>query len=987
MNSALIACGKALVSFAIVCCGLISMPCVAGSDTPRAIKLHHTSWAARDGAPATILSITQTRDGWLWLGGPTGLYRFDGVQFEPFAPSNAPLLTNNVSVVNAFADGGLWIGYRTGGASLLRHGRIRNYDERDGLPSRAVWGVEQDGDGRTWAATAQGMFYLDNDRWRAAANSWSVPAGWYKTLMRDRQGVLWAQGDSGVYFLAPGTKRFAKAPIDSGTGVLFNLPDGSVVSWDAANARLNQLAGPRQTVRPRQWEHLGDPSSLLFDRHGDLWVGLDDGLEYRTAQEISRSEPPQGLSGPAVGAIFEDQEGNVWISTSTGIDRFRRQRVTRIEVPKSAIGGGMLADDNGGAWIGGFHVAASAGDQVKAEALWTPDSKGWANFTASFTRTSDGVLWAASFGSLRQFQGDDHRIIALPAAVGRMYVGAVLADQDDSVLVAIRQYGLYRRKANGEWEKTGPDGEVSAMARSDSAGLWLGYYPAQVVHREGGAWRNYGSQEGLRLGLVMALSLHGQHVWAGGDKGVALFEANRFRQVIGVNNQTFDGITGIVELDNGELWLNGLAGLFRIPGEEIARFKRDQDYYVQYERIDQLDGLSGSAPRIAPSPSLLLSSDAHLWLARTTGLFRLNPRERRPTSPAQPVLIKTIGTPGQSKPAQPHMRFAAGSSSLQIDYSIPLLSMPERVRFRYRLDGVDAEWQEVGTRRSAYYSNLHSGDHHFHVAASDYNGKWSEHDTRADFTIVPAATETWWFKALCALLLLSAAYLAYRWHLQRMTRQMAGRLQERVSERERIARELHDTLLQSIQSLILHVHAAAMRLPAQDNTRTQLEMALQQADDVVDEGRGRIRQLRGEAAGMLNFPDAVLAAAARLQPGGAGPIHLKIGGTIRQLDPTVQEEAAAIIIEAVANAYSHASAKTIEVQLQYGPRELRCFVRDDGIGIPPEILRNGGRQDHWGMRGMGERAARIHANLMLRGCAGSGTEWQLAIPATVAYTR
>jgi signal transduction histidine kinase/ligand-binding sensor domain-containing protein len=987
MKSVLIGCGKALALFAIIFCGLISPHCVARGGSPRAINLHHTSWAARDGAPAMILSITQTSDGWLWLGGPTGLYRFDGIQFEQFAQLNAPLLTNNVSVVNAFADGGLWIGYRTGGAGLLQHGRIRNYGERDGLPSRAVWGVEQDGDGRIWAATGQGMFYLENDRWRAPADSWNLPAGWYKTLMRDRQGVLWAQGDSGVFFLTPGEQRFAKAPINSGTGVLFNLPDGRVVSWDAAHAHFNQLAGARQNVRPRQWEHLGDPTSLLFDRHGDLWVGLEDGLEYRTAQETSRTQAPQGLSGPSVGAIYEDREGNVWASTSTGIDRFRRQRLTRIALPKSAVGGGILADDHGGVWIGGFHVSASDNGQVKATALLTTSSEGWADLLRSFTRTSDGVLWGASFGSLRQIQGNDRRTITLPAAIGGMLVESVLTDQDGSLLVAIRQHGLYRRKSNGDWEKAGLVGEVSAMARSESAGLWLSYYPGQVVHREGDVWRSYGSSAGLALGMVMALHPHGQHVWAGGDKGLALFDANHFKQVSGVNKETFDGITGIVELNNGDLWLNASAGLFRIPSEEIAKFKRAQDYHVQYERFDQLDGLEGSALRITPSPSMVLASDARLWLVRSAGVFRLNPVEQPPPSPAQPVLIKTIGPSGQAKPAQEYAHFAAGSSSLQIDYTIPALSIPERVRFRYRLDDVDTEWQDVGARRSAYYSNLHSGDYRFHVAASDYNGKWSEHDTVTYFTIAPATTETWWFKVSSTVLLLSAAYLTYRWHIQRMTRQMAGRLQERVNERERIARELHDTLLQSIQSLIMHVHATVMRLPAKDEIRTQLEMALQQADAVVDEGRGRICELRGEDAHKLSFPDAVLATAARLQPGDAGPIHLKIGGMMRQLDPKVYEDTVAIIAEAIANAYSHARAETIEVQLRYGARELRCIVRDDGIGIPAEILSDGGRENHWGMRGMVERAARIHAKLVLRSCAGNGTEWQLVIPAALAYTR
>ena len=325
-------------------------------------------------------------------------------------------------------------------------------------------------------------------------------------------------------------------------------------------------------------------------------------------------------------------------------------------------------------------------------------------------------------------------------------------------------------------------------------------------------------------------------------------------------------------------------------------------------------------------------------------------------------------------------------SALQIDYTMPSLAMPERVRFRYRLEEVDADWQDVGARRSAYYSNLAPGEYHFRVAASDYNGRWSDQEAAMQFTIAPAVTETWWFKALCGLLLLSAAYLAYRWRIRRMARQMAYSLRERVSERERIARELHDTLLQSVQSLILHIHAAAMKLPPRDAARLQLEAALQQADDVVDEGRGRIRELRGEDD-KLSFPDAVVAAAARLQPRESGPVQLKISGALRQLDSAIYHDALAIVTEAVANAYSHARASRIEVELQYGGREFRCIVRDDGAGIPAEVLDGGGRRNHWGLRGMVERAERINARLMLRGGPGAGTEWQLTLPAALAYTR
>ncbi|MFZ6720455.1 triple tyrosine motif-containing protein [Undibacterium sp. Ji49W] len=980
-------CHVAVACCVLFCCGVFPAVSLSQGLAAPAINLHHTSWSARDGAPESILSITQTSDGWLWLGGPAGLYRFDGMQFEQFAPVNAALPTQNVSLVNAVADGGLWIGYRSGGASFLRHGLIRNYGVQDGLPNRAVWGLEQDGSGRMWAATTLGLFYMERDHWQKPASSWGLAGGPYKTLMRDRHGVLWAQGDAGVYSLKPGETRFAKAAVDRGTGVLFELPNGNVVSWDALHGRLNLLTGPRQNTVYRQWGSIGDPGSLLIDRHGDLWVGLLDGLELHTARRITRATPRQGLSGRAVGAIFEDQEGNIWTSTSSGIDRFRHKRLTKLEVPEAAIGGGIIADDSAGVWIGSYHVVANEIGQATATPLLPQAGDGWDRRLTSFTRTSDGALWGASYGTLRRFQGAGSRSIALPAAIGGVRVQALQADKDDSLLVALLQHGLYRRRPQGTWEKAGSEGEVNVMARSDTTGLWLGYYPGLVVHAQGAAWRSYGAAEGLALGTVMALHLHGQHVWAGGEKGLALFGADHFRQISGVNGETFRGISGIVELENGDLWLNAFAGLFRIPGSEIAQFERQRDYHVQYERLDQLDGLEGSAPYIAPTPSLVLASDLRLWIARSTGMFLMNPAESLPPAPKRPVIIKALGPPGNGRPPQLPIRFAPGSSVLQFDYTSPALSIPERMRFRYRLEEVDTEWQDAGGRRNAYYSNLAPGNYRFSVTSTDYNGKWSDIITTVDFVIAPKATQTWWFKALCVLSLLTVAHIAYRWHIRRLGRQMVGRLQERVNERERIARELHDTLLQSVQGLVLHVHAALLKLPARDTARLQIETALQQADEVLDEGRERIRELRGEDAGKVSFADAVLAAAARLQHGDAGPIHLTISDSARQLNVTIYEDALAIVTEAVANAYTHARATRIEVEIHYGKREFRCILRDDGVGIPAAVLNDGGRQNHWGMCGMYERAARIKAKLVVHSREGSGTVWQLDVPAALAYTR
>lgn len=958
---------------------------------PPPIDRHHVSWTARDGAPAMVLSMTQTRDGWLWLGGPGGLFRFDGARFERYAEADAALPSNNVSVVSAQAAGALWIGYRFGGVSVLAQGRLRSYDERDGLPrNTAVWSLEADGGGRMWAATSLGLYYLDGARWRAAAVDWGLGDCRYQTLMRDRHGVLWVQGEDGVHTLAAGAARFVKTPADSGLGVLLEVPDGSVWSWDARRNHLHRLTAPARGAAPRAWGVHGNLGTLLFDRGGELWTGDQAGVAYHTARGMTQTGPQQGLSGAAVSALFEDREGNIWAATVGGVDRFRRQRVARVAAPENAGSRTLAADGEGGVWSGRFHLARPGQGAPVATALWPPSPAFGHDWVSCSYRDADGVLWSGSDGGLWRTQGGRTSRVALPPGIAGGQFNGMARDRDGGLWASLAARGVYRRGPDGAWEKKDgrdglPDEPARVMASADRAGLWLGYPRGRLLQWDGARWRSYGAAQGVRLGMVMALHLHGAHVWAGGENGLALRQGASFTGVGGADGQAFEGLTGIVELDNGDLWLNGVSGLFRIAAAEVARLENTPAYRVRYERLDGVDGLDSTAPLLLPTPSLALAADGQLWVATTTGLFRFDPARRPPAGPAPLALIRRIGAPGQAHPALPGMRLAPGTATLRIDYTAITLAMPERLRFRYRLDGVDAHWQEAGRGRAAYYNNLGAGDYHFRVQASNTDGAWDGQASALDFSIAPTATQTWWFKGVCALALLAAGWLAYRLRMRQLTAQVAGRLEERLNERERIARELHDTLLQSVQGLILHVHAAAMRLPAPEPARGLIEEALLRADDVLHEGRDRVRALRHGDAGAQELAAALADASAQLQPPGAAPLCLQVTGAPRRLHPVIQQETLAIACEAIANAYRHAGATAIEARLDYRAGQLRLSIRDDGAGVPPEVLAAGGRHGHWGFSGMRERAGRIQARLTLHSTTGGGTEWRLALAGALAY--
>jgi signal transduction histidine kinase/ligand-binding sensor domain-containing protein len=967
----------------------------AQAAAPGPIPLHHASWTERDGAPGMVITMAQTSDGWLWLGGPNGLFRFDGVRFERYAEPSAPLPANGISILSAQASGDLWIGYRFGGASRLAGGKLRNYDERDGLPkSTAAWGFEADAGGRMWAATTRGMFYLDGERWRPAKDDWGLSAATYKTLMRDRHGMLWVQSDQGVYTLAPGAGRFTKLAVNSGMGVVTEVADGSVWSWDALHNRLNSLAPPDHGAAPRQWKLGGDElGAILFDRAGDLWGGRQEGVEYHTAQGMTRTGPGQGLSGGDITALFEDREGNIWAASATGIDRFRRQRVSKVAMPDNPGPQPLVADDAGGVWAGRFHVAARDGAAPLVTPIWPRSPVAWRNLVSYAYRDPGGVLWTGSFGGLWRKDGAKVGLVTSPAGIpDDIHFNALVRDQDGGLWTSVALHGLFRLGADGAWQRKDgrdglPDEAPRALALAKDKRLWLAYPRNRVLRQTAAGWRTYGPADGVQLGMVMALHLGGGHVWAGGENGLALLRGERFIGVTGNDGRAFEGINSIVELNNGDLWLNGVSGLFRIPAADVAKLDSVDGHRVRYERLDGLDGLDGTGPVLLPAPSLALAADGRLWVTTTTGVFRFDPAARPAPRPAPPVLIRKIGPPGQARPALSGMRLAPGSGTLQIDYTATALALPERVRFRYRLDGVDAQWQDAGHRRAAYYNNLGAGDYQFRVQASNEDGAWpAEAAGTLDFSIAPTAVQTWWFKSLCALAALAVCWLAYRLRLRRLIAQVAVRMEERNNERERIARELHDTLLQSVQGLILHVHAAAVRLPEPEPVRAMIEKALSHADDVLHEGRDRVRDLRGaDAAAGLSLAEALTEAGAHARPPDAAPPRLTVVGKPLRLHPAIQQETLAIAGEAIANAYRHAGAATIETHLLYCARELRLSIRDDGAGLPPEVLAKGGRDDHWGMSGMRERARRIKAKLTLHSEPGAGTEWLLVLPGSIAY--
>lgn len=733
---------------------------------------------------------------------------------------------------------------------------------------------------------------------------------------------------------------------------------------------------------------------MIADRDGGLWFSTHRGLGriaqpqalQTQAEYFSKAE---GLTDPYVSDVFEDRQGSVWVATAGGLDQFRLSTFVPPTGLMQASFPAMLAGADGGLWFAGLD--SDLQHLTPDRAVTSVQSV----FVTCAYRDPSGVDWygsqprAPAVAELIRRDHDRLQRIALPANVPpEDDIQAITMDATGALWVSVIRKGVYRL-VNNAWTQPAelPDnGKLAAITlTTDSLGrVWLGYPANHLASWENGVVRAFSAVEGLDVGNVLVIREKGRRLWIAGDHGIALLESSRLRSLMTTDATVLRGITGVVETNDGALWIHGIAGAVWIAATEIRASLSDPDHRMAFRLFDDDDGLYGVHTDIRPLPTLVEGNDGRLWFGTNRGVFALDPR-RIVTNEVPPTVVLTDLRSGVIR-YEPHtgLTLPAHSSAVQFDYTATNLAIARRARFQYRLDDVDADWQDAGARREAFYTNLEPGQYRFHIKASNENGVWSPQEVAAEFTILPAWYQTRWFYALCVALGVTMLVLMYRMRFAQVRSQLQGRLQERTLERERIARELHDTLIQGFQGLVLLFGATIQRLPAQHPTRDLMTRALVRANEVLAEARDRVSGLRNSMDLPNDLPTALKQAAQDLllQP---VEFEMSVKGPQQTLHAVVMEEAYQIGREALANAQRHAGAKHIRLEVIFSARRLQLRVQDDGTGIDAEILKGKAIAGHWGISGMRERARKISARLHIRNAPGGGTEIDLQIPATVAY--
>ena len=964
----------------------------------------HYAWTVRDGfSLGNVYAMAQTPDGYLWLGTEFGLFRFDGVRFLPWQPpAGQQLPDKNINSLLVTRDGSLWIG-TFAGLVILRDGRLAR---PPALHDEFVASLFEDGEGTVWAASLNRAGRLCAIRSGGAKCSGEDGAFgravW--AMYEDGAGRFWAAAESGVWRLRPGPPQRYRTPTEL-IGLSRTEDGGLLVALHGSG--LRQLAGDNVEAYPIRdavnrnrllADHEVDANKLLRDRDGGLWIGtVDRGLIHVRDGRADLFTRSDGLSGDVILSLFEDREGNVWVASTGGLDRFRELPVTTISKRQglsSDATHAALAATDGSIWVG----AADGLTRLKnGKTTFFRTGSGVPDAPQSLYQDDHGRIWVSTRQGLAYFADDT--FVGVKGLSGGV-VHSITGDSEGNLWLSEHRNLLHlmngRLVEQIPWSELGRQQPANSVL-TERGGVWLGFWNDGAVSyvKDHQLRASYTTADGLGQPPVQHLQLDRDGaLWAATQNGgLSRIKDGHVATLTSRNGLPCDGTNWTIDDDDSSLWLYMRCGLVRITRTEVDAWIADPKRRIATTVWDATDGVRlRSSATSEYGPRVTKSADGKLWFVTGEGVQVVDPRHLIVNEIPPPVRIEQVTADDKTYDATNGLRLPPLIRNLAINYTALSLVAPDKVRFRYKLEGQNRNWHEVGNDRRIQYTNLAPGTYRFRVIAANNSGVWNEAGATLEFSIAPAYYQTRWFQALVVASALGLIWAGYVGRVRQVARQYQRRLDERVNERTRIARELHDTLLQSFHALVLKFQTVLNLLPDRPaDARQRLEAALEQADEAITEGRNAVQGLRTSTVEQNDLANAIRSLGDELaRKSTAAPpqgFAVVVEGNSRDLHPIARDEIYKIAAEAVRNAFQHAQARHIDVDIRYDHRHFRLVVRDDGHGIDPAVLAALGKEGHYGLRGMPERASVMGGRLTVWSEPHIGTEVELRVPARAAYAR
>lgn len=976
-----------LLSACIIACALTDLHAL---DPHRSMSQYiHRYWnSVAEFSGGSVNAIEQTPDGYLWVGTDHGLIRFDGFTFQAVQlPLAAPSSKSPILGLATDAEGGLWI--QRQGASVLRYagGRFEVITAGSSPVASQVVGMTKDGKGGVLISDiASGILLFRGKNSQRLVTSDAMP-GTVTSIAETTGGRIWLGALlEGLFSRSDGRTTPAAGLPDRKVNCLLSVNGNEL--WIGTDKALYRWDGKdfHRTPLPTA---LGEVQvlSLLSDRNANLWVGTARGLLRINANGSAFSDESDVRGNGGINALFEDREGNLWVGGARGLKRIRDGVFITYSSTTSPVlenVGPIYADAIGRTWFapaeGGLYFlqdgrireadAADIGNDVvysiagRGTELWIGRQRG------GLTR-----VWFEN-GNARSETYSEHNGLVQNSVYtvfqshdGTIWAGTLSGGVSEFQKGRFRNYSV----ADGLASNT-----VLALLQTRDERMWFGTSNGLSSFSKG-EWKTYTKQDGLPADRVNCLLEDSTGIlWAGTSEGLAFLRSEKFQtSATALLNEP---VFGLAQDEGGWLWITTPNHVLKVPRDKVVEGTVDVGGIREYDSSDGLPSSEG----VNRSQSVVTSSPGKIWLSLNRGLSFVDASHLATPSAPAIARIEAVSADGHAIEGADPIRIPAADKRITFLYTGLSLAAPEKIRFRYRVDGFDHTWSEAETQRSAVYTNLGPGSYRFRLVASNSQGIWNGSEAVMPFEVQPALWQAWWFRLTFLFFTAFLAILAYRFRLRHLTSELNLRFEERLVERTRIAQELHDTLLQGFLSAWLQLQVADEHTADTSPAKPLVNRVLKLMKDVIDDSRNAVRGLRSTSGTIGELNEALSRVPEQIGVAKGVDFKVVVEGHPRPLRPLIRDDVYRMGREALVNAFRHSGANSIQLELGYGSKELRMLVRDDGRGIDKEVLRLG-RDGHFGLSGMRERAERIGGRLRVWSQSARGTEVELSIPGPIAF--
>lgn len=952
-------------------------------DSPPLDSYAERTWQIQDGLPEQVVqAFAQTADRYLWIGTTGGLLRFDGERFVLYNRENTPAFRdNNIFCLTVSRDNTLWIGTEGGGLIRYRDGQFHSFLTSDGLTNAFVRSIQQDAKGQIWIGTDDGLFQFSGERIVRIDGVGSTPSIAVHAIYEDRGGHLWVGGSKLLRLEGSTAREYSLQGEASQNRVksILETSDGTI--WIGTVSGLQRMvsAGSVTPVFQRTREVNGTVRFLRETSDGRLWIGtIGHGLFVYGDRHFAQITAPRRLPSNTVLNLIEDAEKNIWVGTQAGMLRLSKTPVRTVTLPDASDSDAetVYQDRDGDLWIAAANLFRM--HNGKAAPYGFPNLSGVR--IRNVFRDREGALWIGTDGR-GVYRQVGKQLIHYTTQQGLVnnFIRAFLQSRDGSVWIATDE-GVSRWRHQAFTNYQMGDGLCYFSTRSiledQNGDIWIGT-DRGVSRLHNNKFETDSAVAALKEEKVWAIHQDSDGgLWFGTrTAGLYHLQAEKLDHYTVAQGLASDSIYELLEDKSGNFWISGANGISVINRHEMETVVNHPERRVAVTLYGISEGLETIQMCGGEKPAGVLTTQGEIWFPSSKGPVRVSITQPKPSNPA-PVVIDQLMVDGREVPAQRKVILNPNTAKLELHYGVVLLRSQERIRFRYIMEGFDKSWSEASGDRVAHYTNLPPGRYHFRVAAFEMDNPEQITEASMEMTQEPHFYRTSWFVACCFLLVAAAVWSIYQLRLG----QLRARFQAVLRERNRLAREMHDTLIQGCVSISALLEAHSSLGESESEARTDLlDCARTQLRSTIDEAREAVFDLRLPSESATNIAPLLGRLTEQVSHEFGIPVLCQISGKPFEFEQSTVHELLMVAREAIYNAVRHGQPKRVKLGLRFEEDNCSVKVQDDGSGFDPALV-NSLPAGHYGLLGIQERVNRMGGRMTLNSCSGTGTELIVKIP-------